>query len=131
MYGSLASMEENDSNHTADTNIGIEKPPDSFNIDTGEDKDSGQNSAGKRPSHHDLQISRRWLYLSIFFAHFSENYWQFSAVLFLSAVYNFDSILYVSSFGLALNIGTFFVTSASSAGKSCGFTIAVLSGAKI
>ena len=57
-----------------------------------------------------LQKARQCLYLSHFFAHFSENYWEFSILLFLSAITNFESILYVSTFGLCLNLGTFFVT---------------------
>lgn len=58
----------------------------------------------------DLQTSRRWLYLSHFFAHFSENYWQFFVVLFLTEVPLEHSIFYVSTFGLSLNVGSFFIT---------------------
>ena len=69
-----------------------------------------ENNSENLTSHSGLQTSRRWLYLSHFFAHFSQNYWQFFVVLFLTEVPLEHSIFYVSTFGLSLNVGSFFIT---------------------
>ena len=60
----------------------------------------------------DLLKSRRWLYLSHFFAHVSDTLWQFAATIFLSACANYQSLIFVSTFGLSINIGTCFAVPA-------------------
>lgn len=57
-----------------------------------------------------LKRSRRWLYFSHFFAHFSQNYWHFSIIIFLSKFFVNDSMFYISTFGLSLSSGTVILT---------------------
>jgi iron-regulated transporter 1 len=47
-----------------------------------------------------LSRARRLLYVSHFFAQFSEQAWQFSLILFLAAFSNYRSLILVSSYGL-------------------------------
>ena len=57
-----------------------------------------------------LQQSRRWLYLSHSSAHFTQNYWDFSLILFLSALEESHSLFFISTFGLSLSLGTVILT---------------------
>ena len=57
-----------------------------------------------------LQKSKRWLYLAHFCAHFSDNYWNFSVVLFLSALEENQSLILISTFGLSHSLGTVIFT---------------------
>jgi len=121
MYNSIhSSSTDADADADADANIVVipTSPTSSFDVDTGENnnEEEHRNSSSDTTdilliAHRGaLQRSQRWLYLSHFVAHFSENYWQFSVILFLSAISNFESIFYISTFGLSLNIGTLLVT---------------------
>ena len=117
MYNSIHSSS---TDADADANIVVipTSPASSFDVDASENnnEEEHRNSSSDTTdilliAHRDaLQRSQRWLYLSHFVAHFSENYWQFSVILFLSAISNFESIFYISTFGLSLNIGTLLVT---------------------
>lgn len=51
-----------------------------------------------------LSYARKLLYLSHFFAQFSEVSWQFSVTIFLSACTNYQSLILVSTYGIALNL---------------------------
>jgi iron-regulated transporter 1 len=51
-----------------------------------------------------LSHARNLLYVSHFFAQFSEVSWQFSVAIFLSACTNYQSLILVSSYGMALNL---------------------------
>lgn len=57
-----------------------------------------------------LQRSKRWLYLSHFFAHFSENYWSFSVILLLSDLEDNQSLFLISTLGLTHSIATIIFT---------------------
>lgn len=57
-----------------------------------------------------LQKSKRWLCLAHFCAHFSDNYWNFSVVLFLSALEENKSLVLISTFGLSHSLGTVIFT---------------------
>lgn len=50
-----------------------------------------------------LNHSRLLLYISHFFAQCSESVWQFALLLFLGAFVNYQSLLYVSTYGLISN----------------------------
>jgi iron-regulated transporter 1 len=52
------------------------------------------------PVDYNLNKARRLLYVSHFFAQFSECVWQFALILFLAAVSNYQSLVLVSSYGL-------------------------------
>jgi iron-regulated transporter 1 len=52
-----------------------------------------------------LEKARRLLYLSHFFAQFSESAWQFSLILFLAAFLNYQSLILISTYGLASGMG--------------------------
>jgi Ferroportin1 (FPN1) len=51
-----------------------------------------------------LQKARRLLYVSHFFAQFSEVAWQFSLILFLAAITNYQSLVLVSTYGLVAGL---------------------------
>jgi hypothetical protein len=53
---------------------------------------------------HDLNKARRLLYVSHFFAQFSECVWQFALILFLAAISNYQSLILVSSYGLVAGL---------------------------
>ena len=50
-----------------------------------------------------LEKARGFLYLSHFFAQFSEGAWQFCLILFLAAFANYNSLVLVSSYGFVSN----------------------------
>jgi hypothetical protein len=51
-----------------------------------------------------LNKARRLLYVSHFFAQFSECVWQFALILFLAAISNYQSLILVSSYGLVAGL---------------------------
>jgi iron-regulated transporter 1 len=51
-----------------------------------------------------LNKARRLLYVSHFFAQFSECVWQFALILFLAAISNYQSLILVSSYGLTAGL---------------------------
>mmetsp|Transcript_17486 Transcript_17486/g.38253 ORF Transcript_17486/g.38253 Transcript_17486/m.38253 type:complete len:551 (-) Transcript_17486:139-1791(-) len=110
MYNPIQSSNNTD----ADDRISVpEQNISPFNIGTDENDEGGHDDSSAERlimPLGTLQRSRRWLYLAHFFSLFSEDYWQFSVVLFLSVISDFQSMLYISTFGLSLNVGIFFVT---------------------
>ena len=88
----------------------------SFNIDSEYGGNTDEEEDGNGPSSDidlylkALQRSKQWLYLSHFFAHFSENYWNFSVILFLSALEENQSLIFISTFGLSHSLGTVIFT---------------------
>jgi iron-regulated transporter 1 len=52
----------------------------------------------------DLNKARRLMYLSHFFAQFSECVWQFALILFLAAISDYQSLILVSSYGLVAGL---------------------------
>jgi iron-regulated transporter 1 len=59
------------------------------------------HASGDETTDIDLEKARRFLYLSHFFAQFSEVAWQFSLILFLAAITRYKSLALVSTYGLA------------------------------
>lgn len=58
--------------------------------------------ANKVSTREDIFDARRFLYVSHFFAQFSEIAWQFCLALFLAACTNYQSLILVSSYGMTL-----------------------------
>lgn len=56
------------------------------------------------PLDYNLNKARRLLYVSHFFAQFSECVWQFALILFLAAISNYQSLILVSSYGLVAGL---------------------------
>jgi hypothetical protein len=54
-----------------------------------------------------LKKARRLLYLSHFFAQFSEAAWQFALILFLAAFTNYKSLFLISTYGVASGLSIF------------------------
>ena len=87
----------------------------SFNIDSDtsgniEEEDGHCTSSDIDLCLDALQRSKRWLYLSHFFAHFSENYWSFSVILLLSDLEDNQSLFLISTLGLTHSIATIIFT---------------------
>lgn len=61
-----------------------------------------------------LNRSRRLLYISHFFTQFSENAWQFAPILFLAAFVQYQSLIYVSTYGIISNAAVCLFSSAAS-----------------
>jgi len=65
----------------------------------------------------DVERPRRLLYLSHMFAKFAEQGWQFCIILFLAAITNYNSIIFVSTYGLFCGVTTLIF------GSACGIFI--------
>mmetsp|Transcript_15796 Transcript_15796/g.23939 ORF Transcript_15796/g.23939 Transcript_15796/m.23939 type:complete len:249 (+) Transcript_15796:70-816(+) len=68
---------------------------------TNSDKVLLETSYLREKAEPNLKQSRRLLYVSHFFAQFADGAWQFCIALFLAAFTNYDSLLLVSTYGLA------------------------------
>jgi iron-regulated transporter 1 len=53
---------------------------------------------------YNLNKARRLLYVSHFFAQFSECVWQFALILFLAAISNYQSLFLISTYGLVAGL---------------------------
>eukprot|EP00559_Dactyliosolen_fragilissimus_P003059 CAMPEP_0184864522 /NCGR_PEP_ID=MMETSP0580-20130426/15261_1 /TAXON_ID=1118495 /ORGANISM="Dactyliosolen fragilissimus" /LENGTH=594 /DNA_ID=CAMNT_0027363353 /DNA_START=71 /DNA_END=1855 /DNA_ORIENTATION=- len=76
---------------------------------------TSQDRANENHERNDIARARKILYFSHLMSKFSEATWQFSIVLFLSALVNYESLILVSSYGLVCGLAK--VLFGSAAGK--------------
>lgn len=71
---------------------------------TQEEEETGNPHTRTAISMRTLSYARKLLYISHLFAQFSEAAWQFSVAIFLAACTNYQSLILVSTYGIALNL---------------------------
>jgi iron-regulated transporter 1 len=81
-------------------NPSLQLQPESFSIDTFDDRTNDNDNIHSTVAIRSLHRARILLYLSHFFAQFSEGAWQFSLVLFLAAVSHYKSLVLLSTYGI-------------------------------
>ena len=62
-----------------------------------------ENYSPRLEENRSLQVARHYLYVSHTLNQFSEWSWQFCLVLFLAALTQYESLLFVSTYGVTLN----------------------------